>query len=157
MYTDQTGAFPIQSSQDNLYLMILCEINWIMILVESMEKRSSGEMSNAYKKLMNRLKVTNIYPSKHLLDNERSNNFLQHIKQAGIMYEKELLHIHWCNAAEKVIQTFKNHLIVILSGVNKTFSMHLLDQLLLQTEMTLNMLRATHVKLWVSAYVHLQG
>ena len=61
--------------------------------------------------------------------------FLQHIKQAGIIYNEVWLHMHWCNEAKKTIQTFKNHFIAILSGV--------WDQLLPQTELTLNMLRAT--------------
>ena len=140
MYTDQTGAFPIMSSQGNWYLMIICEINSNMILVQPMKNQSSHEMSNTCKKLMNQHKVGNTYPSKHILDNEVLDDFLQHIKQVGIMHEKVPQHMFQFNSAEKAIQKFKNHFIAILSGVHKQFPMYLWDQLLLQTEMVFNML-----------------
>ena len=64
MYTDQTGAFPIISCLGNWYLMVSCEIESNAILVEPMKNRSSGEMSKAYKTLMDRLKAATIYPQK---------------------------------------------------------------------------------------------
>ena len=59
--------------------------------------------------------------------------------------------------AEKAIQSFKNHLIAILSGVNKRFPMHLWERLPPQTEMTLNMLKATNIRPWVSGQTYLHG
>ena len=51
----------------------------------------------------------------------------------------------------------KNPFIAILSGVDKRFPMHLWDRLLLQIEMTLDMLQVTNIKPWVSAKINLQG
>ena len=91
---------------------------------------------------MDRLKATNIYPKKHMLNNKGSDGFLQHIKQSRIMYEKVLPHMHQHNAAKK---SFKNNFITILYGVDKQFPMHLWGHLLPQTEMAVNMLQATNI------------
>ena len=37
IYADQTGKFPVVLSQDNYYIMILCEKNGNLILVEPMK------------------------------------------------------------------------------------------------------------------------
>ena len=57
--------------------------------------------------------------------------------------------MHQCNAAKMAF-------IVILSGVNKQFLMHLWDWLLPQTELTLNMLQARNIKLLVSAHAYMK-
>ena len=53
MYIDHIGAFPIRSSQGNRYLMILCEIESNVILVEPMKNRIPGKMSKATKNSRN--------------------------------------------------------------------------------------------------------
>ena len=50
MYTDQTGKFPLVSSQGNHYNMVLCKWNGNLILIEPTQ--TSGEMCRAYNKLM---------------------------------------------------------------------------------------------------------
>ena len=37
MYTDQTGAFPVQSRRGNRYIMVLCEIDGNIIISEAMK------------------------------------------------------------------------------------------------------------------------
>ena len=65
--------------------------------------------------------------------------------------------MHRRNMAEKAIQTFKDHFVAILSGVDESFPMHLWDRLLPQTEMTLNLLRMSKVEPKVSAWAYLFG
>ena len=48
MYTDQTGAFPVQSQRGHKYIMVLCEIDNNIIMSEPMRSRSSGEMVKAF-------------------------------------------------------------------------------------------------------------
>ena len=50
MHTDQTGQFPVVSSQGNMYIMLLCKTDGNLILVEPMKNRTSGEICKAYKK-----------------------------------------------------------------------------------------------------------
>ena len=75
MYTDQTGAFPVQSKSGNRYVMILCEMDSNAILSEAMKSRTGSEIIRAYKALMHRLKLAGIKPKKHILDNECSNEY----------------------------------------------------------------------------------
>ena len=52
MYTDQNCAFPVTSKKGNKYIMILCEIENNIIMIEVMRNRSSGEMVRTYLFLM---------------------------------------------------------------------------------------------------------
>jgi hypothetical protein len=56
------------------------------------------------------------------------------------------------NLAEHAIPNFKNHLKVVIAGVNKTFPMQLWDRLLPQMVVTLNLLQQSNVAPTVSAY-----
>ncbi|KAL7487117.1 LOW QUALITY PROTEIN: hypothetical protein ACHAW6_015771 [Cyclotella cf. meneghiniana] len=72
-------------------------------------------------------------------------------------YELIPLDMHRRNIVEKAIQTFNDHFVAILSGVNDSFPMHLWDQLLPQEGMTLNLLRQSKVTPTISAHAYLNG
>jgi hypothetical protein len=50
---------------------------------------------------------------------------------------------HCRNAAERAIQTFKNHFIAGLCSIDKDFPLHLWDRLVEQRFITLNLLRGS--------------
>jgi hypothetical protein len=58
---------------------------------------------------------------------------------------------HRRNAAERAIQTFKEHFVAGLSSVDPTFPLHLWDILLPQAEITLNLLRTSRLHPQLSA------
>ena len=58
------------------------------------------------------------------------------------------------NAAEVAIRKFKAHFLSLLAGVADNFPMQLWDQLLAQTEITLNLLQQSNATPTVSAYTH---
>ena len=62
MYIHQTGTFPTRSIKGNRYVMILCEIDYNVILSEAMKNRTAGEMVRAYQVLMKQLKAVGIKP-----------------------------------------------------------------------------------------------
>ncbi len=93
----------------------------------------------------------------HILDNECSDDFKEAIKLNKMTYQLVLPHNHRRNQAKKAIQTFKDHLVVILCCVNKSFPLSLWDRLLRQAEHTLNMLCPSRETPNVSSYVHLWG
>ena len=64
---------------------------------------------------------------------------------------------HRRNAAERVIQTFNNHSVAILSGVDVRFPMQLWCKLLPQTILTLNLMRQSNVAPKVSVYAYMHG
>ena len=82
----------------------------------------------------------------------------QHIKEK---YKFELKMVppgcHQQNAAEVAIRNFKSNFLSVLAGTAESFSLHLWDRLLPQTEITLNQLRQSNATPTVSAYTHLSG
>ena len=75
MYTDQTGCFPTQSYRGMQYVMVLYEFSSNAILVEPLRNKTSGEMVAAYTTLVDRLEVSGIKHTLHILDNEISQEY----------------------------------------------------------------------------------
>ena len=59
--------------------------------------------------------------------------------------------IHRRNSAEIAIRTFKAHFLAVLAGVDTNFPKFMWDNLLLQTELTMNLLRKATLKPSMSA------
>ncbi len=143
IYTDQPGQFPKKSSCGNQYIMVLAKVDSDAILVEPMKSRTAGKMVRAYQVLIDRLNSAGIFPKLHILDNECSADMKETIKSNNMEFQLVPPHDHRRNLDEKAIQTFKDHLVAILCGTDKSFPLHLWDRLLPQAEHTLNMLRPT--------------
>jgi len=75
----------------------------------------------------------------------------------GIDYQLVPPHLHHRNAAEQAIRTFKNHFIAKLCSTNKDFLIRLWDQLLPQAELSLNLLRGSHINPSLSTWAQLHG
>ena len=65
--------------------------------------------------------------------------------------------MHRANAAERCIQTFKDHLLSGLATCNPEFPINEWDRLLPQCEMSLNLLRSARCNSNLSAYTYLEG
>ena len=128
---------------------------WKPKTCQTHEKQNIWKMCKAYKKLVQRMNQSGIKIKKHILDNEASDEFLTTKWWHGIEYQKVPPNMHWRNAAEKVISTFKDHFKAILTGVDKVFPMHLWDRLLPQAEHTSNMLPPTNIAPKISAYAYM--
>jgi hypothetical protein len=75
----------------------------------------------------------------------------------NIAYQLVPPHFHQRNAAERAIRTFKEHFVAGLSSVDPSFPLHLWDRLLPQAEITLNLLRTSHLHPQLSAAAHYHG
>ena len=64
---------------------------------------------------------------------------------------------HRRNMAERAIQTFKNHFVAILSGVDDRFTLSLWCYLVRPAELTVNLLRQSNVVPKISAFAHVHG
>jgi hypothetical protein len=82
-------------------------------------------------------------PQLQKLDNEAFKALKRSIRDKGIDYQLVPPHAHRRNAAERAIQTFKNHFIACLGTTDKNFSLHLWDRILPQAITTLNLLRSS--------------
>ncbi len=119
----------------------MVEIDRNAILVEPMKNHKDDKMIRAYNALLLRLKRASIFPKKHVLDNEVSENMKNHIRDMCKLDMKLVPPgCHRCNAAKVAIRNFKAHFLSILAGVADDFPPNLWDQLLPQTEITINLI-----------------
>jgi hypothetical protein len=96
-------------------------------------------------------------PLLYILDNEASAEFKKSLKKYGVEYQLVPPHVHRRNAAERAIQTFKNHFLAFLATCDPDFPVSEWDRLLFQAELTLNLLRSSRVNPKLSAYAYLNG
>jgi hypothetical protein len=66
-------------------------------------------------------------------------------------------HNHHVNAAERAIQTFKDHFISALATTDSKFPLQLWDKLTSQVKNTLNLMRASHIDPSMLAYEAIRG
>jgi hypothetical protein len=83
--------------------------------------------------------------------------FKEWLKLNQMKYQLVSPNDHRGDIAETAIKIFKGHIISILCGCDKSFSLNLLDRLLPQSEHTLNMLQPARMTPTMSAYAYLWG
>ena len=123
-----------------------------------MKSKSGADHINAYLSFLERITAMGACnPKFHILDNEASNEYQNEIKKRTKM-QMVPPDTHRRNIAEWAIQTFKNHFIAILAGVDPKFPIVLWCKLLPQAEVTLNLMCPSNIapKVSAHAYVHCQ-
>jgi hypothetical protein len=155
--TDITGQFPITSGRGNKYILVLYDYDSNAILAEPMKNRSDNEHLRAYNKLHQFLVDRGFKPLLQKLDNEASNALKQTMRDKDIDFQLVPPHTHRRNAAERAIQTFKNHFVACLCTADKFFPMRLWDRILPQATTTLNLLRTSRLNPRLSSEAHLNG
>ena len=91
---------------------------------------------------MQRLKNKNLFVDFQILYNECIKEYKATMRQKwGFLYQLVQPDLHRRNAAKRAIRTVKAHFLAILSGVATDFTRYLWDLWLLQTKLTLNLLR----------------
>ena len=117
-----------------------------------MKNREASEHVEAYMDIYEYLKKRGFKPTLNVLNNECSNM----LKERIIKERMNIQHVepdnHRVNAAVRAIQTFKNHFLVGLATVDANFPLQLWCELLVQAEITLNLLRKLRVDKTKSAY-----
>jgi hypothetical protein len=95
-----------------------------------------------------------LIPKHQILNKQASAEYEAANEASGMTYDLVPPEEHQCNMAEKAIQTFKDHVISVLSGCAPSMPIHLWCQLLPQVEWQLLLLRQSQVHLNLSAYAH---
>ena len=101
--------------------MVCIHLDANYIFYEPMKNRMEGEMINAYQKIVDRMEIAGLGLKHNRLDNECSKNFKKCIQKNNMTHELVPPDCHRRNMAERAIQTFKNHFVAILSGVDDRF------------------------------------
>ena len=156
-YSDQTGRFPHRSSRGNEYLVIMYDYDSNAILCEPIKNRQARTITDAWERLHNRLTKHGHQTKNFILDNECSTDMKLALKKHKKSFELTPPNIHRRNAAERAIRTFKNHCMAGFATCDPNFPMSEWDRLLVQAEITLNLLRTSRVNPTLSAYTYLFG
>ncbi len=141
IHTDQAGAFSVTSQRGYRYIMVGIHIDANYIFCKLMKNRMEGKMITAYQKMVDRMEIAGLGLKHHWLDNECSENFKKCIKKNHMTWELVLPDCHQRNIAKRAIQTFKNHFVAILSGVDDRFPLSLWCHLVRPAAPTINLLR----------------
>jgi hypothetical protein len=157
VHIDQTGAFPLTSQQGYRYIMVGIHLDANYIFCKLMKNRTEDKMITAYQRMVDRMAISGLGLKHHWLDNKRSEKFKQCIRKIGMTQELVPPNNHRRNIAKRVIQTFKNHFISILSGIDDWFPISLWCHLVEPAELTVNLLQQSNVTPKVSAYAHVHG
>ncbi len=157
VHTDQIGAFPLTSQQGYRYIMVGIHLDANYVFCELMKNRTEDEMITAYQRMVDRMAISGLGLKHHRLDNECSEKIKQCIRKNGMTHELVPPDNHRHNIAKRVIPTFKNHFILILSSVDDRFPLSLWCHLVKPAELTVNLLQQSNVTPKVSAYVHVHG
>ena len=139
-YTDLTGRFPYCSSRGNEYIFIGYHYDANAILALPIPDRKATTLVPAWKELHARFAQAGMAPDTYIQDNEISRDMRECFQQENVQFHLVPPHNHRANAAERAIQTFKNHFIAGLSGLDPKFPIKQWDWLLKQAELTLNLL-----------------
>jgi hypothetical protein len=155
IYTDQTGIFPVVSSNGNKYIMVLYDYDRNAILTQPIKDRTAPELLKAFQVMEQELLARGLKPKLMKLDNEASKFLKTYLHQQDITFQLVPPYIHRRNSAEREIRSFKDHLIARLCSTDKYFPMHLSERLLPQAVITLNMLRTSRINPKLSAATHI--
>ena len=144
-YSDQTGKFPVQSLRGYLYVMVLYDYDSNAILSKPLKTRRASELTSAWTALHRQLQTNGYAPTLHILDNECSDDLKKAFAKYKMDFQRVPPHVHRRNAAERAIQTWKNHFCAGLATCDPKFPLTEWDLLMPQASITLNLLRSSRV------------
>jgi len=129
IHIDQTGKFPTPSSTSNNCIMVAYKYYRNAISLEPFKDCSTSNIVNAFKMLYACLCWVSLWPClQHLnnkasaaLNNEASAAFKDFLVANDIDYQLVPPYVHYHNAAECAICTFKNHFIASLCSTDADF------------------------------------
>ena len=157
IFTDQTGPFIHPSISGNKYVFILYDYDSNYISATAIPSRSKEHLVKAYRSAVSLLQCRGLRPRLQCLDNEISTLMRSEITSHDITYQLIPAGNHGRNAAERAIQTFKNHFIAGLCSVHPSFPLQHWDKLLAQAVLTFNIMRPSRLNPKLSSYSLVHG
>ena len=135
-YSDLTGRFPFQSTKGNEYILIMKDYDSNAILAKPVKNRQAGVLKDAFIDLFQRFNRVGAALLFYILNNKCSNDLKLALSKNNLKFQLAPPHQHRRNAAERAIQTFKNHFIAGLASTDPKFPIHEWDRLIPQAEIT---------------------
>ena len=132
--------------------MILYDYDSNLILSKPIKTRQSAELTASWKKIFIKLQKNGHAPELHILDNECSEELRKTFKKYQVTFQLFPPHVHLQSAAERAIQTLKNHFLAEIPTLDPNFPILEWDRLLPQWGITLTLLRSSRRQPNISAY-----
>ena len=157
MYTDATGALPVLTLDGNQYYFVAYayDVNYIFAL--PITNLKDDTILQAFDQVFQELKERGYKPEFNVTDNQAATPIKAYLKNEQTKWQFVEPSNHRVNAAERAIQTFKNHFISGLCSTDRDWPLQLWDQLTEQALITLNLLRTSRIDPTKSAYHQLFG
>jgi hypothetical protein len=141
LFTNNTGRFPIRACSGNQYVMIAFHADGNLILQQAFKSKSNRYPIAAYNTIMMHLAARGLSIDLQILDNKVSTAYKEAITfKWNATFQLVPPDMHHRNQVEHTIHTIKDHFPAILAGVDSSFPTYLWDLLLLQAELTVNLL-----------------
>eukprot|EP00804_Cyclotella_cryptica_P013964 CCRYP_002495-RA/>CCRYP_002495-RA protein AED:0.17 eAED:0.08 QI:0/0/0/1/1/1/3/0/1003 len=157
IYTDQTGAFPVTSFHSNKYQFRAYEYRSNAILARPLKDQTDKSLTNAFREVYEYLTDRGFQPKLNAMDNQCSKAVEKYIRSTKADIQLVNPDDHRVNAAERAIQTWKEHWLSGMGTLDPTCPIQLWCQFIEQGQDTLNLLRVSRVNPKLSAYAVLDG
>ncbi len=157
VYNNLTGNFPFMSLDGSVcfFVMYHYETNAIFAtLIANLDDKSIFEAHKAHFEM---LEAKGYKPRVNVMDNQATKYIKQFLTKKECKLQLVKPHNNCMNAAKRAIQMFKDAFIATLATTDTNFPLQVWDRLAPQVQDTLNLLRASHVNLLISAYKALNG
>jgi hypothetical protein len=151
MYTDLTGAFPVRSFKNMIYIFVAYIYDLNAIIVRPMALCTDASFIAAFTKIFAILRARNYQQELNVMDNECSKAVEKHIRANKMTIQLVPPHNHRVDTAKRAIGTFEEYFIAALATVNKFCPPQLWDEFLPQVEPTLNLICFSHCNPLISA------
>ncbi len=115
IYTDQMGCFPFVSSLGNRCIMILHHVDSNSSWSKALKYNTKDKLILARRRTLAQMVQRGIVSQHQILNNQASFAYKTKIELTKMTYKLVPPNDHCCNLAKKAIQTFKDHMISMLS------------------------------------------
>ena len=157
LYHDLMGSFPFMSLDRSVCFFIFYHYESNSILATPIVGLDDKSIFKAYKTRFRELEVKGFKPKLNFMDNQLTKHIKQFLTKNECRLQLVEPHNHHVNAAERVIQTFKDAFIAALAMTDSNFPLQLWDKITPQVQDMLNMMRPSRVDPTKSEYEILNG
>eukprot|EP00804_Cyclotella_cryptica_P029279 CCRYP_011676-RA/>CCRYP_011676-RA protein AED:0.16 eAED:0.06 QI:0/0/0/1/0/0/6/0/1468 len=138
-----TGAFPVTSFHSNKYQFVAYEYRSNAILVRPLKDQTDKSLTNAFREVYEYLTDRGFQPKLNVMDNQCSKAVEKYIRSTKADIQLVNPDDHRVNAAERAIQTWKEHWLSGMGTLDPTCPIQLWCQFIEQGQDTLNLLRVS--------------
>ena len=125
LYTDATGALPSRSLDGNQYYFVAYDYDTNYIFAIPIKDQTDASIIGGFEEVLNTLNNKGFKPQFNVTDNQAANAIKQYLTKQECKWQFVEPTNHQVNAAERVIQTYKNHFISGLCSTDPNWPMQL--------------------------------